>query len=44
VNITFTCINCRTTVTEFVKTAIEREFIQKSGACCAACCRYAYSK
>lgn len=42
--VTFTCINCNAKVTETVKRAIEAEFIKVSGACCAACCRYAYSK
>ena len=42
--ITFTCINCRATVTESVKRPIEIEVIQALGAACNACCRYAYSK
>lgn len=40
---TFTCTNCRRTVTEPVQHAIQLEIIASLGACCAACCRTAYA-
>lgn len=43
--VTFKCTNCHTTVTETVKRAIEIEIVKSvGGACCKACCGYAYSK
>lgn len=43
--VTFKCTNCRITVTEGVQRAIEIEIVKSvGGACCKACCGYAYSK
>jgi hypothetical protein len=42
-NVTFTCINCRATVTEVVKHPIEIEIVRALGAACNACCRDAYA-
>ena len=38
------CLNCRAPFTFTPAHPIEEEIYKRLGACCPACCRYAYSK